>query len=88
MEKVKEYIQTLPLLEQIALSAWLGQLIQTEAEAQVAAGEFLLNAKSPDSPPAWMWNEAEKALEEFENSEESGLSWEEVKQLGDQRKSA
>lgn len=40
MEKVKEYIQTLPLLEQIAFSAWLGQLIQTEAEVQVAAGDF------------------------------------------------
>ena len=87
MEKVKEYIQFLPLLEQIALSAWLGQVIQQEAEAQAGAG-FLAAPELPDGPPHWMWKEAEKAFREFESSGTEGLSWEEVKEMGNQRKKA
>lgn len=32
MDQLKTYIQSLPILEQIALSAWLAKLIQDEVE--------------------------------------------------------
>lgn len=88
MDKVKTYIQSLPLLEQIALSAWLGQLIHEEAEVQAETGSLFLERGDNKDVPEWMWEEAEKSLKEFEDSGEVGLSWQEVKKMGDQRKSA
>lgn len=84
MEQLKTYIQQLPLLEQISLVAWLTQLIEKEVQENVS------NADSADKGemPEWMWLEAEKQLIEFKTSGGKGLSWDEVKALGNKRKSA
>ena len=88
MGKEKESFQSLPLLEQVALSVWLSQLIRQQAEAQVAAGTWVLERNGMSGPSEWMREEAEKALLDFEAGEETGFSWEEVKRMGDQRKTA
>ncbi|MEM6346951.1 MAG: hypothetical protein AAF927_23890 [Bacteroidota bacterium] len=86
MEKLKAYIELLPFLDKVALATWLSKEIETSAQEKAKNAELIEEGGTP--PPAWMWEKAEESLLAFKNAEESGLSWEEVKALGNKRKSA
>ena len=88
MEQLKSYIQHLPFTEQVSLAAWLSQLIETEVKGKVESGNLKDDKNTIPEPPDWMWNTAEKLYTEFKESGEKGLSWEEVKAMGEKRKSA
>ncbi|MEZ4829604.1 MAG: hypothetical protein R3C61_25460 [Bacteroidia bacterium] len=81
MDQLKTYIQSLPILEQIALSAWLAKLIQDEVEKQAEGGILFLDTDDSETPPTWMWEKAESLYKKFNHSGEEGLSWQEVKRL-------
>lgn len=88
MEQLKSYIQHLPFEEQVSLAAWLSQLIKTEVEEKLESGNLTSDGQDIPEPPKWMWEKAENLYNEFKDSGTNELSWEEVKRMGEKRKSA
>lgn len=87
MEQLKSYIELLPFLDKVALASWLSQQIEASAQEKVQ-GQQLIDEGTMPPPPEWMWEKAEESYLAFKNSGDKGLSWEEVKALGEKRKSA
>ncbi|MEL7342587.1 MAG: hypothetical protein AAGM67_19040 [Bacteroidota bacterium] len=87
MEQLKAYIEELPFLDKVALASWLSQQIEVSAQEKLRDQQLVDEGSTP-APPAWMWKKAEDSLQEFQNSNEEGLSWEQVKALGEKKKSA